>query len=116
MHWIVYILICVGVCIVTAFIFSWIQEIFGFSETTRKVINSIVNLLICYAIYFIWMCNPAPKYTGNPESDCYIFKERVVEHGDVNAAVEELMDIYFEKGLGMPQVKETVAEFGKRGL
>lgn len=107
----------IGAAIVTVvdIIVLLIKQRFGFSGTVKNIIVSVVCALLILAI---WVYNPKPKYTGNPESDCYIFKERLVEFDyDVEAAAEEMFGIYIEKGFGKQsgqKTQETLTEFSNR--
>ena len=100
------ILIGVGIVIFTLVL----QKIFGFSERVYYSIALVIIVLVYGCIYLFG--GSTPNYTGNPQVDAQILKERVVEYNyDVDAAMEELMEVYSEKGLGLHDAKQTMNAF-----
>lgn len=121
MDWIVILLLGLGGGVVGAIL----KRIFKLSERLALIISMSISLLFVI-IYIDNTMTLIPKqnytgtnyptinYTGNPKSDAQILNERVADYGyDFDAAYNELLEVYSDKGLGMQNVKETLLEATK---
>lgn len=86
----------------------------GLPEGVIKVISYIVFFVLFVFLPSSSLFNPKPNYTGNPQNDVRILKERIVDYGyDFDAAFNELVEVYAEKGLGMQNIKDTMGEYAE---